>query len=930
MFQGGALQSDDFAKSGNYSLKLDSQNKKGFGFSLSEVKTGDCFYLSVWKKGQGKIHVWTNNKMDLWGGQISEKDNGWEKLVFQFMIPPYPNQQKITFEVVSDSDKPVYFDDFKIEKLEKGLIYPNISSTDNVNLLFEDSTINQLNLFRKVAFEKGVLTTSAKSWVEGKLVYLGDTLKMKARLKGDWLDHLQNDKWSFRIKLKKGHVLGMSEFSLQTPTSRNYLNEYVYHDFLMKEGVLTTYYDFLPLKINGKSLGVYAIEQHITPELLESQKRREGSLARFDESGFWALQEYEKLNDTNIDYIYPVFYSSRIKPFSKKKTKRDKFLYGLFNEFQNKLQAYRLGENNMSYYFDVNLYAKYYALTDIFKAYHGLVWHNQRFYYNPISKKIEPVAFDSFTANENFVISGRPILAYNRGRFKTNYFSEVDFIHKAFNDKTFRDAYFYYLDYYLYQFDWENYFKSTKQKFTKKTKLLQKEFYQYNYNESEIYENIENIKHILDTVRFDSTNNWFQFESIRDYRKKHPDDQNIPRAEMLDKPIPNVSFFAYSQKEKNDFTTLKLINFHLKDIEITHYGNIQDELVETKGPTVKKADGDEQTIIEWKTKTWVKFLKCKVKGTNYSFIIEIIPYPYPTIYSQQNKVNNTFPFINISGNVWVLKPGSYNINRNVILPKNISIKIEKGANINLTNNAHVLSYSNIYANGATIKSSDFSGSIQILNATKQSEFINCSFEGLGNSQSNHFTGALSFYMTNVSFKNCSFYDLKNEDGINIINSHFTMINCKLDIAQSDGVDIDFSNGSIEDLTVFNCGNDGIDISMSTVNLKGIKISNCIDKGVSVGEKSTVTIKKMSIENCDVGIANKDQSEVDLSDLIISNTNFGFIQFIKKNIYNPPSCNVSKINFIDVSTELLLDERATLTIDGEKIETKGIIHPNAFK
>ena len=41
------------------------------------------------------------------------------------------------------------------------------------------------------------------------------------------------------------------------------------------------------LTFNGDKLGIYAIEEHFSKELLESQGRREGVIVRFNETALW-------------------------------------------------------------------------------------------------------------------------------------------------------------------------------------------------------------------------------------------------------------------------------------------------------------------------------------------------------------------------------------------------------------------------------------------------------------------------------------------------------------------------------------------------------------------------------------------------------------------------------------------------------------------
>ena len=44
--------------------------------------------------------------------------------------------------------------------------------------------------------------------------------------------------------------------------------------------------------------------------------------------------------------------------------------------------------------------AQFYALCDLGKIRHSYHWHNQRFYYNPITQKLEHIAFDCYAGIE--------------------------------------------------------------------------------------------------------------------------------------------------------------------------------------------------------------------------------------------------------------------------------------------------------------------------------------------------------------------------------------------------------------------------------------------------------------------------------------------------------------------------------------------------
>ena len=40
--------------------------------------------------------------------------------------------------------------------------------------------------------------------------------------------------------------------------------------------------------------------------------------------------------------------------------------------------------------------ARFIAMCDVMNATHGLIWHNQRSYLNPVNGVLEPVAYDCF------------------------------------------------------------------------------------------------------------------------------------------------------------------------------------------------------------------------------------------------------------------------------------------------------------------------------------------------------------------------------------------------------------------------------------------------------------------------------------------------------------------------------------------------------
>ena len=115
---------------------------------------------------------------------------------------------------------------------------------------------------RRAALAEGFLTSD--EYVPAVITYRGKKANVQLRLKGDMANqHLAGEQWSFRVKVRgEDTLLGMKRFSLHHPRARYYLSEWVFHKIHQLEGFVALRYEFLFLTVNGKNLGLYALEEH--------------------------------------------------------------------------------------------------------------------------------------------------------------------------------------------------------------------------------------------------------------------------------------------------------------------------------------------------------------------------------------------------------------------------------------------------------------------------------------------------------------------------------------------------------------------------------------------------------------------------------------------------------------------------------------------
>ena len=214
-------------------------------------------------------------------------------------------------------------------------------------------------------------------------------INVKVRSKGDRQLHRLNHKlMSLKVDVRGNErFFGLEEFSIQDPIIRNYSWEILLHKLAKKEGLIAL--EIYPINLikNGEKIGLFFVEEGFTNELLERNNRKEGPIIGIDEDTL----------EMNFPNIYYDFYSEarliKIMPDIYKISK-DK-LHELKNNYKNK-------DFNIKNYFNIDDWAKIFALTDLLQTYHGAVPKSIKFYYNVSTGLFEPIIFDGHKMGSNY------------------------------------------------------------------------------------------------------------------------------------------------------------------------------------------------------------------------------------------------------------------------------------------------------------------------------------------------------------------------------------------------------------------------------------------------------------------------------------------------------------------------------------------------
>jgi len=128
------------------------------------------------------------------------------------------------------------------------------------NLVIDPADLNFLNTNLP---QSGLLTEAYKQFVPAEFMFEGKSYPVKVRYRGDKPNHWKFKKKSWRIVFGgETPVKGIARLNLILPEDRDFYSEAVGLFVAKRLGLFWLRNDFVKLKVNGKSMGVYfAVEQ---------------------------------------------------------------------------------------------------------------------------------------------------------------------------------------------------------------------------------------------------------------------------------------------------------------------------------------------------------------------------------------------------------------------------------------------------------------------------------------------------------------------------------------------------------------------------------------------------------------------------------------------------------------------------------------------
>ena len=822
---------------------------------------------------------------------------------YDFTIIPFKK-----FYIDLTNDKEEYFPQIKLYVKES-----------NINYLLSD------------------LPNSTKVWQKAKIIHdhiSGELRDSNFRFRGDNPENWLFEKKSIRVKFKKKDMNGRQRYYDYLPFEERLLTSY---RIALGAKIFSPKIRLVEVFINEENKGLYLEVENLNENFLRRNKIMPVNFYKgenynqeirlgldnnlFNNSGLWSKESFLNLKD--------------------KKDKKDlSFFLKALRDSKNNSKSL----NSFLSYIDDEYFARYLAYLIIAQDNHHTNFHNNRIILDPWKGQIFPVITDPESAllDENLVpnfenSSNDLISTLNQSSFHINlkYKYLYNFLYK---DK-------------LLDIEIEN-LKREKKNIIKTLKRDPKVYLNLVDDISEkklgslvnkIVEKLEKRKNILiSNFNKDPEATW----------KKRKNKFTINVSGQL--PVTNINLF-YKKKTpdwvyidenyNNKYDTNEIKYFREKNnisIDANLYANrinrskslnftsntilnskTKFDFISENGSAPFKIEAENKY-----TKKTIVLINSKKEGTQTTFLNKVI--------HEKNLINKKTADIKIlSGKIIVKK--------NLVF--DYPIKIDPGTIFLLHNKANIIFRNKVSAIGTEEQKIQFIqaedkkkpwGSVVLLGKkTSQSNFSHVEFKGGSGGLFNQyiFTSMLSVHNTsNIKINNISFY--KNylfDDMLHVVyTNNIELKNLYFENAFGDALDVDISKKVfISDSEFYNSANDAIDLMESDVIINNVSIKKSKDKGISIGESSDVRIFKSQLEDNNIAVAIKDNSQANIEKTNFTNNKIHLSAY-KKNLQygSGGKAIIKKSNFkSDINKFLSVDSSIHIKealIEGKiKIKGKGI-------
>lgn len=687
----------------------------------------------------------------------------------------------------------------------------------------DQKALDELEAVVEAARARGVIMPDGNDYVPAELRFEGSTFKAKIRIKGKMSDHVQGSKWSFRVVAKKDKgFLGMQRFSLQHPGTRNYLCDWFYHRLMRGEGIIALRYGFIRLKFNEEDLGIYAFEEHFGPELLANNGRLNGPLFRFDPGLFWE-HRLNMMEKVRYNEPFGAYQAAAVDPFGTGDIEKDSTQRALFEEAVSRMDAFRRGRLRASEVFDADKLGRRHAILDLVGGHHSMDWSDVKFYFDPVLKRIEPVAYESFSAFPIRTLAGSD-------RYTGVHDPALDLHDAYFNDADLFRAYVHHLERVSRPSYLDSAFAALAPALDSASALIYREFPYKELDRSIYYKNQRIIRKLLDVPK-----------GFHAYFNGGTDTLRFAVVPIEGLPIEVHGLLADDGA---------LMPPAVPIIVPCRIPGRMGEPIEFSVPVKGKWNADAKRTMR---------LRYSVLGSSVQKELEVFPYGYmgdltlPSFVEQGPTDLRALPFLSFDEGTRTIRflPGNWVIARDLFLPEGYSVKAIAPLRLDLQHGARIVSRSTMEWIGMddapiSVGSSDRSGGgLILLGADEASRFDRVRFEGFGPAASN--VPSIFVQDADIRFTECGFGEVRERDLLLAVRAKAVLRSCAF-TGGKDQLVLAFDGAELTGSTFNGAGDDAISVKGGSAVISGVEVAGVLGTGLKLDERAEVVVRSTSMRS----------------------------------------------------------------------------------
>lgn len=774
---------------------------------------------------------------------------------------------------------------------------------ESISIEIKERDFKELEKNREKALARGVIINDIDGdYVPATIEYKGKKWNVKLRLKGHMTDHLQDNKWSFRIKVKdKEPLMGMKRFSIQHPGTRGYVYEWMYHQLMKREDIIALRYKFINVSVNGKDWGIYAVEENFDKELIANNNRHPGPILRFNPDLYW-VDRYNEIKHEQPVAEFASYYSAAVEAYREDEVMNDSLMQQYYLKAVALFEGFRSRKLPAEQVFDIPRMARFHAIVDLVGGEHSIDWSDLKYYYNPVTARLEPVAYESFTQFPFQEVAGnykfQPLdSTQNYPNWHAALFSDPVFF-KAYVQQLERISNPLYLD---------QFFSEDNKELKKNLAIVYKEFPYKKFDKQGYYENQHMIRQLLDA----------------------------PKA-----------FHAYLEEVKDNKVYLQIGAIESLPVQIQSI-SIGNNLGVPTSPIILPAKQKNQYVnykeyafpvpagIVWNDSLLTSLrVNYNVLGATAQQETKVFPYPHTDsefiAEEVKNKKDNvaefSFLITDAASREIVIKPGKQTIDKDLIIPAGYKVLAAGGTELDLKNGAKIISYSPLIFSGSEdmpviIESTDSTAQgIEVIGAGK-SVWNYVMVKNLPKVRDPQWrrSGGITFYESAIECNYSSFYHCKAEDCINMIRSTFAFKECLFHKMHDDALDADFSEGTVTNCAFEHCSENALDMDMSNITVKSIYVDGAGNKAINIKAGTQLKGSGITIKNANMAISGEDASFIDVKDVTISDSEIGLVAYKNKPGAGHAEVTVTGLKLTNVKTNFLKEKKSSIVVNGTSVK-----------